>query len=164
MSETSTGGGASVGDGVSTGGGNFTGRDHTDADASANVSVYFQNPPPYEEKRSISVTAEESLRVEIRELRATASHLADQVARLDKTLAVSNSENDAVKKEVAIMSVEISSVDTRLTTMERLVTTMDKREPVFDPKMLRNIFYAMLGVVSLLVVIAYLLSDGGALR
>jgi chromosome segregation ATPase len=151
-----------VGGDVGTGGGNFTGRDHRENENKVNVYVQH-TPPPLEEKRSISVTAEESLRIEIRELRSTANHLADQVARLDKTLAVSNTENEAVKKEVAIMSVEISSVDTRLTTMERLVTTMDKREPIFDPKMLRNIFYSLLGMIALLVIIAYLLSDSGGL-
>jgi hypothetical protein len=132
MSETNTGGGLAVGGDVGTGGGNFTGRDHSESDANANVSVYFQNPPPYqEERRSISVTVEESLRVEIRELRSAITNLTDSVSKLDKTVALSGAESESVKSQVRTMSVEIKSADVRLTALS---ITWKSRLPSSIPK------------------------------
>lgn len=158
MSEISTGGGSTIGEDVNTDGGDFNNRDKTEN--ANNLSVYFapQPAPVEQEARGISVTAEESLFSEMRELRQIIGHLIEKLGVLDKTTSL---ETNSVKLQVHSMSVELDAARSRLNTIESLMKKLEQPCPIFDERLLRSIFYSLIAIVGLLVVIAWLLSGQG---
>lgn len=170
MSEINTGGGSTIGEGVNTDGGDFNNRDKTEN--ANNLSVYFTSPPPEKqerERRTLSMSAESSLKEEIRELRQTIgtlstevhqaiNYLSENVRSLDKTMAV---ENGSLQYKIQVMGIEVESAKSRLDTIQSLVDKLDNPVPLFDERLLRSIFYSLIAIVGLLVVIAWLLSGRG---
>ena len=157
MSEISTGGGSTIGEDVNTDGGDFNNRDKTEN--ANNLSVYFAPQPAIDtEARGISVTAEESLRSEMRELRQIIGQLIEKEGVLDKTTSL---ETNSVKLQVHSMSIELDAARSRLNTIESLMKKLEQPAPIFDERLLRSIFYSLIAIVGLLVVIAWLLSGQG---
>ena len=157
MSEISTGGGSTIGEDVNTDGGDFNNRDKTEN--ANNLSVYFAPQPAIETAaRCISVSAEESLRSEMRELRQIIGQLIEKEGVLDKTTSL---ETNSVKLQVHSMSIELDAARSRLNTIESLMKKLEQPAPIFDERLLRSIFYSLIAIVGLLVVIAWLLSGQG---
>ncbi len=105
------------------------------------------------------MAVEESLRAEIRELRSALGTLSTTVNNLNLALS-----KDTEMAKLHIISLEKTATQ-RIDTLEALVTELIEKlaEPknAMPQEAINHVFYALLGLGGILVVLAWLIANGG---
>lgn len=109
--------------------------------------------------RELSMVVEESLRAEIRELRSALGTLSTTVNNLSLTLT---GDREIVQRQIMAFDKQANA---RIDTVERLITKMAEMaaEPntSISQEAINRLFYAVCGLGVILIVIAWLIANGG---
>lgn len=127
---------------------NNVGKDIQSSSSTGNT-VNFNLPsypaiPPGQDRGQLSMTAEESLRNELRELRGNITQLSVNVGKLDITMAL-----------------EFQAAKDRLRVIEALVEKLENPQPLIDKRLTVIIISSLFTICVLLGAIAWFLSQLG---